>query len=107
MGDDISPITNKAVAWQLTPPETPSLLHGVQEQMRAEYRALYKGIGARILALCAVRGLTPEDLQREAKLSLEQTRGNFAWGPFECDFRLTALYRIAKALKVTVGKLLE
>ncbi len=80
---------------------------GTPAHLRAEYAALFERVGARIRVLCDARQMPYEELGRLAKLNYWQTQGYGAAGPFERDFPLTALYRIAKALEVTVGELLE
>ncbi len=80
---------------------------GTRAHLRAEYAALFERVGARIRALCEARQMPYEDLGRVAKLNYWQTQGYGAAGPFERDFPLTALYRIAKALGVRVRELLK
>ncbi len=80
---------------------------GTRAHLRAEYAALFERVGARIRALCEARNMPYEDLGRVATLNYWQTQGYGTAGPFERHFPLTALYRIAKALGVKPGALLE
>ncbi len=80
---------------------------GSQAQLRAECRALFKRVAARILAVGAARGMAPIEVGRAADLDDSQARRESGRGPFERDLPLSALYRIAKALGVTVGDLLD
>ena len=73
-----------------------------RRQRRDEYDALYARVEARILARCAERGWTAEDLQAAANCRLT------CWyrrGMFNYDFKLSQLSRIAKALGVDVADL--
>ncbi len=76
-------------------------------QPRAEDRALFAQVAGRILALCEVRGMAPIELVRAAGLDSFQARSESGHGLFERDFPLSALHRIAEALGVAVGDLLE
>jgi hypothetical protein len=76
---------------------------GRREQRLTEYFALWNQVEARILAICAERGMTPEDLRWSANVRFQ------AWykrGAFIYDFKLSQLCRIAKALGVPVTELL-
>ncbi len=74
---------------------------------RAEDRALFAQVAERILALCEARGLPPIELVRTARLDYSHAQGPSGHGLFERDFPLSVLHRIATALGVPVGKLLE
>ncbi len=74
---------------------------------RAEDRALFEQVAGRILALCEARGLPPIELVRAARVDYSHAQGPSGHGLFERDFPLSTLHRIAAALGVPVGKLLE
>jgi transcriptional regulator with XRE-family HTH domain len=67
--------------------------------------ATSKGIGMRLRKLRTMHGLTQVELAKRAKVSqgfIAQLEGGFPKDP-----RLSTLRRLAKALKVTVGELVE
>jgi len=84
-------------------PAAPTI--GKPTAFRGEYLRLFERLSARIIALCAERGITPEELGQRAWVGYWAAHGGWGGASFGHGFPLSALYRIAKALVVPVGKL--